>query len=186
MTPLAGPLLLAIAVAATGSECGPNNHQIGEAILIVWPVVMLLALGPQLGLLALWRKLRPAVSLDLARVWILVTIATAVAIAVIVRAEKPWRWADAALWFWGCSYGVVLLATTRIWLMANAKTALFGPHVVATGVFVPLAAALYGGIADGLGDTSWLFIFPGYGGWVTGGLCLVLLVEVLLRRRKVA
>lgn len=186
MTPLAGPLLLAIAVAATGSQCGPNNQQTGEAILIVWPVVVLLALGPQLGLLALWRKLRPAVSLDLARVWIIVMLATAVAIAVVVRAEKPWRWADAALWLWGCSYGVVLLVTTRIWLMADAKNVLLGPHVVATVVFVPLAAALYGGFADGIGDPSWLFILPGYGGWATGGLFLVLLVEVLLRRRKVA
>lgn len=184
MIPLAGPLLLAITFAA--SECGPNNHHAGEAILIVWPVVVLLALGPQLGLLALWRKLRPAIRLDLARVWIVVTLATAVAIAVTVRAEKPWRWVDAALWLWGCSYGFVLLATTRFWLMVAPKTALFGPHIVATLLFVPFAAALYGDLVSGIGEPIWLFILPGYGGWATGGLSLVLLVEVLLRRRKVA
>lgn len=183
MTPFAGPLLIAVAVAAGGGQCGPSNRDVGEAILLVWPLVALLALGPQIALLALWRKARPEVDLHLKRFFILIGAAVTVAYPTMLAAQQPWRWADAALWMFGASYGTVLLLTTRIWLSSNEKTALIGPHLVATVIFIPFAALLYTRVLHH-GELADLFILPGYGGFTTGPLFLILLIEVLVRRRR--
>lgn len=173
-----------MAVAAT-EKCGPTQRETGEAVLIVWPLVILLAALPQGALLATWKKLRPEIELPWARLGLLIGAAAIMAGFMVVNAEKPWRWATEALWLFGCSYGAVLLLATRLWLQGDRRHALVGPHLVASVVFVPYAMTLRGGLFDGARfDTEMVFIVPGYGGWVTGGIALLLGIELFVRWRK--
>lgn len=180
-------------MVAASDECGPTRQQTGEAVLLVWPAVIVLAALPQALIVWLWRRLLPAVDLAWWRVLALVALAAVVGVLTLLVGERPWRWAKEALWLFGCSYGAAVLAATRLWLWRWPRAALgplLGPQLVATAVFLPLAGLLRLGLLDSAGSglpAENLFIYPGMGGWVPGGMMLVLGIELavrLLRRKR--
>ncbi len=180
--------LLLVAMVAASEECGPTRQQTGEAVLLVWPLVIVLATLPQALVVWLWRRLKPSVDPAWWRPLALVALAAAIAVPTLLVAKHPWRWASEALWLFGCSYGAVTLAATRLWLWrwpASALGPLLGPQLVATAVFVPLAGVLRLGLFDSIElPTEGLFIYPGMGGWVPGGLAVGLGIELALRLRR--
>lgn len=179
-------LVVALASAATGTSCTPTPHQTGEAVVIVWPLVMLLACGPQIAMLALWRAVLPTIVFDLRPFAAWVGLAACVAISVAIAATRPWQWADSAAYFFGLSYAAVLLLTTRVWLRVAPKRALLVPHLVTSLVFVPYAIALYFDVTLGIPNPEGIFIVPGYGGVLAAPILLVLLVEAVVRRASVS
>lgn len=179
--------LLAMLALLGATACGPSNREAGYLVLLVWPAVVLLSLVPQRITVALWQRTRPAIDTRLGRVLGLFAIAALVASAVFVGADQE-RSADLAvlaLWLFGTSYATVVLLATRAWLChpRGATSALFGPQLATSAVYAFLAALFHAGFADGL-DKRWqdLFVYPGYQGWITGGVFVVLCAEAFARR----
>jgi len=94
-----------------------------------------------------------------------------------------------AVWLFGCSYTAVLLVATRLALWRDRRRAFTLPHVLPLVIFLVPAAALALGILP-TGNTRVddlyidLYVIPGMGGSVPGGLLAVLMTEALLRTRR--
>ena len=173
-----------MSVAALAENCGPTRQQVGEAVVIAWPLVALGVLAVQWGLLALWRKKWPAVRTPLVAPLLLVAVATSMSLGMIFHAQKPFQWADMALWLFGCSYAAVVLLATRIWLFFDVRYPLMGPQILAAVLFVLPAMIVSAIPGPNHTDLEALYIFPGMGGWVPGGLLLATFTEALLRTRR--
>ncbi len=173
-----------VSAAALTDNCGPSRQQVGEAVIIAWPLVVFGVLVVQRGLLTLWRKKWPAVRTPWVAPVLLLAVATSMSLGMIVHVDKPMQWAGMALWLFGCSYAAVVLLTTRVWLFFDVRYAFMGPQLVAALVFVlpaVLIAALPGPAHT---DLEGLYILPGMGGWVPGGLLIATYAEALIRTRR--
>lgn len=182
MIPHGAILAIAVAFAALGGNCAPTPHHTGEAVVVAWPIVMLLALGPQVVLLAIWRKARPAIDLDLRLFAAWLGLAAFVGLSVAAAADNPWKWLDSAVYLFGMSYVAVLLVATRVVVSTAPKRAVLVPHLVTSVVFVPYAIALYFDVTLGIPSPEGIFIVPGYGGLLAGPIHLALLIEAVIRR----
>ncbi len=173
-----------IGAGLLSAGCGPTHRQTGEAALIVWPIVMLLAALPQAVLINMWRWRWPTLEMH----WWHLSMSSAatglIAVPMFLAAPAPWSWTPTALWLFGVSYLTVLLVATRAWIHTGRDHACIGPHVVASVVFIPFAALLRTGVFDGVTfDSAAYFVLPGYGGWVPGAVAVVLVLECWYRRR---
>lgn len=179
--------LLAMLALLGTAACGPSNREAGYLVLLVWPAVLLLSLVPQRIVVALWHRARPAIETRLGRVLAVFVIAALVSGAVLIgkTEERSADLAVLALWLFGTSYTTVVLVATRAWLChpSGVPSALFGPQLATSAVYAVLAALFHAGFADGL-DKRWqdLFVLPGYQGWLTGAVFVLLCSEALVRR----
>lgn len=174
------------AVALLASGCAPSHRDTGEAVLIVWPLVILIAALPQFLLIRLWQWRWPDVVINRKRLLVLVGPAITLSVSMIIAAAAPWTWAPHALWLFGTSYLAVLLLVTRAWLASPLRAhSVIAPHIVTSVIFIPFAMALRAGMFETAAiDSAGVFVFPGYGGWVPGGVALLLLAERWLRRHQ--
>lgn len=174
------------AIALLASGCAPSPRETGEAVLIVWPLVILIAALPQFLLIRLWQWRWPGVVIDWKRLLVLVGPAVTISVSMIIAATAPWTWAPHALWLFGTSYLAALLLVTRAWLASPWRAhSVIAPHLVTSAIFIPCAMALRAGMFETAAiDWAGFFIFPGYGGWVPGGVALLLLAERWLGRRQ--
>lgn len=182
MTALRLPLLCAAAVQPI--HCGPSPQEVGQQVLIVAPLVFLLSLGVQWLLLRVWQRRWP----DLVMRWRRnLSVAAALLVPAGVSLVFAQRTSDLvlAVWLFGCSYGAVLLLATRFMISVDRRRAFSLPHLLPIALFIVPAAVLALGLGDALGKTAeTLFIFPGMGGWATGGLFVILIIEAWLRTRR--
>jgi hypothetical protein len=169
---------------ATG--CGPSPAQVGGAVLIAAPLVVLLTSGLQWLLLRLWNDARAGIELRLGRNLLLSATLLLPALAALTI-PRAFEWSALGLWLFGTSYAGVVLLTTRLWLLGSWwPRALFGPHLLALPVFLLPAMALALELA-GQGfqhQAESLWIFPGWGGMIAGPLYLLLVGEAFWRRRR--
>jgi hypothetical protein len=180
-------LPLLCAAGSSLMDCGPTAQQVGEQVLIVAPLVFLLSLAVQWSLLKLWQKLRPDVALRWRRNLIVAGVLLVPAVASFVLGDRT-RELSLALWLFGCSYTAVLLVATRFLLWWDRPRAFTLSHLLPMLMFVVPAGVLALGLVDRVGrmNAEDVFALPGFGGFVTGGLYLALIVEALIRRRRLA
>jgi hypothetical protein len=178
------PAVLLVALCSSGAHCGPTPEESGQTVLLVAPFVVLCAMAVQWLILALWRSVRPALLLDWRKNLALVGgLAFPAAWALLVN-ERPFDFAGIAFWLFGCSYVTAMLLATRIWLLVHdTRRVFFVTHVILCVIFLVPAfvLALFGGRPlQNAAEAMW--IFPGFGGWISGPLFLVLLLEIVIRR----
>jgi hypothetical protein len=178
------PSVLLVALASSGAHCGPTPEESGQTVLLIAPFVVLCAMGLQWLLLALWRSTRPALLLDWRKnIGLVGGLAFPAAWALLVN-PRPLEFAGIAFWLFGCSYVTAMLVATRIWLLVHdTRRLFFVTHVILCVIFLTPAVlvAIFGGrTLQNVGEAMW--IFPGFGGWVSGPLFLVLVIEAMIRR----
>jgi hypothetical protein len=181
-------LLLPIATVALlfARNCSPDNQDIGEATLFVWPIVALFALVVQRILLGLWQPLEPKLQLDARPV--LIGIGVAVIAPVLVGATAKgnrWElWAFFMGWMFGATYTSAVLIATRVFLLLEPRWAEWGAHAVASLAFIPLAIVLTLERWPGAPSCLPYFLYLGYGGIATSCIFAVVIVEVVIRRAR--
>jgi hypothetical protein len=176
--------LLALALVA---GCGPSTREASIATLIVAGAVVVLA-NAVVGLLwLLWRRVRPelrfrwhpfaTVGLALSGLGLLAdSLATNAAVS---------EWLLLALWLVGTSYLTLFLLVWRI--RVPAPGGLAWAHTIAgTVLFLPALPFAFAGPTHGQLFDVLLFLWtiPGYGGFVSGPLFALLLIEALVRWNK--
>jgi hypothetical protein len=186
MTPAIPAVLIGL-VACSMQQCGPTPKESGDAILMVLPLVVASAMAVQWLLLRLWRPAKGSIALDWGRGLILCGLLLFPSAYAFLTDTRPSEWFVMAYWLFGTSYLAVLLFVTRVWLFfGDARLVFFAPHLALSAIFalpaLPLALGLGGKPWQDVAEAMW--IFPGFGGWVPGGLFLVLLVEALWRRSR--
>ncbi len=175
------PLVLA---AATGMQCGPTPQQIGEQVLLVAPLVFVLSLGVQWILLRMWQRRRPDVAISWRRNLLVAGALLVPAGLALAFGDRREDWL-LAVWGFGSSYGAVLLIATRVFLSIDRPRAFQRSHLVPMVIFlVPAAALALGAGAPLSTHAEELFLWPGFLGWITGGLWLGLMVEAWLAGRR--
>lgn len=177
-------LLLLAATLSFASNCKPENKDLGEPVLFVWPFVALFAFLVQRFVLTLWKPLLPKLRLDARAVLIGigVTLAAPISIAALAKSDNWCLWAIVMAWMFGASYTSVLLVLTRILLFFDERAAELGAHILTSCAFIPPAIMLT--------FDRWPASFPalvyfwvvGYGGLATSGVLTVLVLEVTIRR----
>ncbi len=173
-----------VAVIALTAGCAPSHRETGEAVVIVWPAVLLLASLPQAVLIRLWRTHWPTLAVPTRALVAAVALASVAAIAMIAGVRAPWEWAPHALWLFGTSYLAVLLVLTRIVIATSWRAhAVIAAHAATSAIFIPFALALRAGYFDTAAiDSAAFYVMPGYGGWVPAAIALVLWIEWRVRR----
>jgi hypothetical protein len=183
--PVRAAALLLVLALATG--CGPSTREASIAVLIAAGAIVVLA-NAIVGLLwLLWRRVRPelrfrwqpfaTVGLVLSGLGLLAdSLATSAAVS---------EWLAIALWAAGTSYLTLFLLVWRIRLPAPAGLA-WAHAIASTVLFLPALPFAFAGSNDGeLADALlFLWIIPGYGGFVSGPLFGLLLIEALVRWGK--
>lgn len=196
------PLLLA-------AGCGPSEEETARAVLLVSPVPLLVALLALWLLARAWRQLDERVE----HAWrpglvglALVTLLAPLALVSVPydppgglfasTTSGPWgvvEWAPHALWFHGTSYLSLVLVTWRVWLRVRPRTAstwAFLPPLVVSLAPVPqLAGGGWNPPWPHVSSHVWaevgisLWIYPGWAGAITTPLLLLLVIELVVRRR---
>lgn len=178
----AAPLLMA-------QHCGPTAGEVGGGVLTAAPVVFVLTAGFLLLLVRLWRPLeRLAVPWRAWGIHLAVLLPLAVT-AMVLPTSEPWELVGAAIVAFGTSYLAVTLLVWRGWLRwgADHSMAASAAPLTASIIFLPPALLLALGTVDGrdaVNAAVAFYVFPGYAGAVPGVLLLLLLTEVLWRRRR--
>jgi hypothetical protein len=186
-------LALALTLGLTG--CGPSDEEVARGVLFVTPVPFVVGVGLLLGLVKLWRRLRPELAFELRpplfALGFLVCVSGLSLFAVPVErttpappAEKIVDLAGIVLALYGCSFLTIHLAVWRVWFALRPRTAF------AWSWTVPVAVGLLPGapLVLGLTTTLWnpavaVWIYAGCAGIVTGIVAVLLFAEVLVRRR---
>jgi hypothetical protein len=173
-------------VTSALDHCGPTHTEVGEVVLVAWPVVMLVGIAVQMPILLLWRRHYRELKTPWPHMVASFAVAVSLALGVIVNRDSHGYapWLGIALVAFGTSYLAFLLLATRIWLAFDRKMPQLGAHLVAIAVQIVPAMLLAAGLwPDERPDPTGLFILPGYFGVVPGGLFVGFLVEAWLRNR---
>lgn len=178
------PLLVALALA-TG--CGPTTREASIAALVVAGAIVVLANALVWPLWRLWRRVRP--ELDF-RWRPSVAIGLGLSALGLLAAALPYegrmaQWLGIGLWLAGTSYMTLFLLVWRI--RVPAPNGLAWAHAIAGAlVFLPAVPLAFVGSTQGELHDALMFVWvlPGYGGWVSGPLYVLLLIEALVRWRR--
>lgn len=199
------PAAVLLALIALGlSGCGPTDEEVGRAILLTAVVPHALGMALMFVFHALWRPLKPdaVISLKPLLVALGVLVVAAGLSLVGVTEQGPdhpdssgvegvvWL-ATIALAAFGTSYLALWLVVWRIWLAKSPRTAF-------TWSFLPVLAILIWPcpiMATGVTESSdawhvlmtpnyYLWYYSGYGGLVASPVIISLLIEGLIRRRR--
>lgn len=179
-----GGLLAAAFLALCG--CGPTAREAGTAVLCAAPLALIGGLLLLSLLLRLWRRRYPELSLRLLpNLCLLVALAN----GAVARAWFDWKsteWTWVALWWFGTSFAAVLLLVWRIWFRIEPRGSFTWSALPAMLLFVAPAIYLAFEGSTASGPPDWivdLWVWPGYLGYVPGGMFLILLIEAAIRGR---
>lgn len=192
-------LAAAAATASTQSfDCGPNPHEIGQIVLMTTPAIYVLGVAIVTLLLHLWRAEAPV--WPPRWTWLAALGALHCALAARFWPSPPtnppptgWR-IDAGtlligVWLYGTSYATVMLVAMRVAIRAAPRVASLWPHVGQIVGF-SLPAVL---LASDQLENTWFwerrhaehwFTTLGLTGWVSGPILVLLVAEILIRRRR--
>ncbi|MBI3074496.1 MAG: hypothetical protein HYY84_20480 [Deltaproteobacteria bacterium] len=187
----AAPVLIGFAslLIGGGVQCGPTGPQAAYAVLAAAPVVFAAGLALTRLVQWLWQRLDPTLSFRLRPHASLFVALLLVAVLTAIKGDRVSRWFGMAFWLYGTSYLSLLLVTLRIWWWRSRPRDLTWapvvPLVLTLSPTVPLAFET--GARSVVEEIAFLiWVFPGYGGIVTGGVLLVLAVEFAIRRGRIA
>jgi hypothetical protein len=182
--------LAAFAAVAPNAKRGPSSAKVGTAIVVALPFVALAMLGVQVAFVWLWRRFWPTLGVSwIDAAWLVGGLGLVAAACALLSPAKL-EWAPVAFWLMGCSYAAIALVVMRIMFALDA-----GPRLVVIAQAVPALLYLVPSVPLVLVSARhapWedavigMCIFPGMGGWVPGGIALVLLSEALIRGGRAA
>jgi hypothetical protein len=190
------PVAVLLVTATHSPRCGPTEEELGRAVMVSAPGVLLAAFGMMALLVWLWRKLEPEFSMKPVPILAATGAAALGAVLALIgmRGEATGtptgvggvvEWVPMALWAVGATYLLLLLITWRIWLLASPRHAFtwsFLPPLILVFLPAPLMALGWTDNWDEFCSMAW--VFPGYLGAVTGPLLLLAIVEVVIRRKR--
>lgn len=182
--PRAALLLVALVLA---SACGPKTREASIAVLVAAGGIVVLA-NALVGLLwLLWRRVRAGLGFRW-RPFVVIGLALSgvgLVAEVVPSGGSMGEWLVIALWAVGTSYLTFFLLVWRVRL--SAPHGLAWAHAIAgTLMFAPaLPLAFVGASQEPLPDALMvLWVLPGYAGFVSGPLFVLLLIEALVRWRS--
>ncbi|MBN1335387.1 MAG: hypothetical protein JXB39_05455 [Deltaproteobacteria bacterium] len=168
-------------------ECGPTPEEAGTAALIaILPVLLVEALA-LVGLLALWRRVRPGPVFRVPwRAWALLLAAHLLAFLSALPAgalEGGWAYAGLAVQAVGSTHAAVLLVAWRIALAVRpARAAVAAPVAASLLVLFPALLMVWGLLGEAAsGRVIDLWWDVGASGWTPAVLVGILLAEVGIR-----
>lgn len=166
--------------------CGPTEEEAGTWVLCASPMALLAGLLLLAALYRLWRRRYPEVAFRrLPSFLMLVPLVNGAAGKVLFQ----WKLADGtflALAAFGTSYLAILFLIWRIWFAFDERRAFTWATLPAMALCVAPAIwfAYEGSTTQEAPD--WVLAYwtwPGFMGWVPGGMFLLLLVEAAIRGR---
>jgi hypothetical protein len=184
ITPVPRLRAVSLLVLALASGCaGPDIREASVAILLMMGPIVLLTHALAWPLSRLWRSVRPeldfrwrpfvvvGLALSLLGVFTMVVLDVGISAELLVL----------ALWIVGASYLTLFLLIWRLRL--SSTKGLVRAHAIASTVmFLPaLLVALVGPDDRAVEPLFYLVVLPGFGGFVSGLLYAIFLVEALSR-----
>lgn len=178
-----------VVVALCGlAGCGPTRVEAAQLVLFSALPVTLVGLGLQTLYGQLWARVRPVTRLDRRGVRDALIAAGLLTLVPLTRLHSGVldELADLltiAIWAVGCSYLSILAVILRVGVALDRPG--FTRRAPLLAWIVPAAPALVfalvGSITDKLGFEEVLYLGPGYAGWITGPVVVVLVAEPLIR-----
>jgi hypothetical protein len=166
--------------------CEPTEVEAGQAIILVALPITLIGMLLHTALTGLWHKLDASIQIEWRTSWkmlgLLAVLCVAVFVSGLTRGTDDWL--GFAFWFVGMSYLSLYLIALRLGVTRSLRRVL--PWAVSIPWLVLLSPAIYCA-ALGSADApvaEWLqalWIFPGFGGYIAGGLMLIFVIEVVAR-----
>lgn len=181
---------------------GPSDKEVGQAVLLVTPTVFLISLGFQYLFFRLWKLIYPQLTLAWLPNFIFYLFLLIVA-GLLGNGNPFWFLGDdqglagLVLLIFGPSFLTILFIVMRVWLSVNPSRVFTWVTILVMSFYLLLALPLATGLAEGSSFSEmvirfWMFpgTFPfggndfGWPGVPTALVFLILLVEVLIRIRR--
>lgn len=180
----AGSAVLVVLLGALASDCNPDNGDLGESVLFVWPFAVLLGLGFQRVVLAFWQRLRPTLDVGLRHslYFFAATFVSPFVVATMSNGRRWQLWAFLMIFMFGASYATVAMLAMRVWMFASDKHVLLAGQIITSLVFIPVAIVVSLDLWPTAPKLLEFFWVPGWGSLVTSGVLVALLAEVTIRR----
>lgn len=172
--------ILLLVLPALG--CGPTPREAGTTVALLGTFVFAASTALLHTLQLIWRRFAP-VRPPTHRWFIAVAVHVAFGVLglLVGTAGAAVEWFGIGFWALGTSHLAVSLVVWRIWVWLAPNSALEGAPIVASILLLPLALPMAAGWVPAEGPIIWLWVMPGYAGWVPGILFAVLLVEAFVR-----
>jgi hypothetical protein len=167
--------LVVVALACAG--CGPSDRQVGGAMLIAAPFVLLALYLVQAGLLQLWRRIQGGLELQTGPVAGASLVVVLLAALTLAAVDGAYSYAGLAFMVWGTSALTMFGLFFRLGVaLRMARTPTWAPILgVLPGVFLACTLVFL------LGKLFLAVVFaPGYMGAVAAPFILVLFIEAML------
>lgn len=181
--------IITLGAALLLGGCGPTEMEAGQAVLMTAPVATLIGALFASGFATLWQPLAPGVRFDVRPSAGLIGLQLLVCLGIPFTGAAEADWLVAGLWFAGTSYLTLQCICLRLALISGLRrhyTRLsLAPWLLLYGQALWLGY-LGSNTAEAEGIAVVLWILPGYLGLVTGPLLVILLVEVTIRRKRLA
>jgi hypothetical protein len=178
---LIAALLLLCAICGS---CGPSPAEEGGAVLLASPLVFLVGLAVLRLFLFLWRPL-----LGEARMrWrpLAVTFAALLGLAALGGAATGsggYDWMGTAFLAFGASYLSIVLILFRVLVHSSPANAFTWPPIVVMAVMLlPAPWLALGGGAEAADLISMVWVFPGFFGYATLPIAVLMMIELIVRR----
>ncbi|HOX43391.1 MAG TPA: hypothetical protein PK668_07330 [Myxococcota bacterium] len=190
-------LLLLLATEAT--RCGPDDGEAAGAVFLAAPLFIAVGMGLLQLLRLLWRPARPGLRFGVAPSHVALGVCLLLGIAGValstmrhtdpggaVSTQLDFDLVLIAILMVGPSYLSLLLVTWRVWLWRRPETAFTWSCLPPLLVLLLPALPMLSGLTEGwLDPAMWLWMVPGVYGLPTLAILVGLVVEALVRRRRV-
>jgi hypothetical protein len=165
--------------------CGPTERECGQSILLMAPLIMIVGGGMAALFRFLWKPMVPSLPLSFAQCRNAVLLMTLPCLPLAFGPSFNSEWLGMTLLAVGTSYLSFLLIAVRLCLLRRCQ-ALWARVIYAPWLLLYPSALYFAYFGSTSAEPSdfhmQLWLFPGYFGLITGGLFVVLLLEVLTRR----
>jgi len=174
-------LVTLVALATLLSGCGPTPTESAQVVLVGLPL-MLVGNALLIAVLRLlWRNVRTLPAIDWRRTTGLFGAALATALVTAIVVENPFEWLGLALVFVAPTGVTVALVAWRVQVFGG-DGGLFTPLAVMTGFVLAPAAMMLAEVKLLTQIAVFIWVLPGYFGFVAGLVFVLMVVEAVVRR----
>lgn len=169
--------------------CEATGMEYGQGILLAAPLITLAGALLSAGYAKLWQPLAETLRFSWRPTLMVLVVFTALCVGIVFFPPGSGEWIGEALWFVGASYLTLQLLVLRIAvrqgsrknysLASLAPWSLLYPPALIFGYWGPATSEV--GAFPGL-----VWVLPGYAGLVLVPVLCALLIEVLVRRKRLA
>lgn len=174
-------------VALLCCGCGPTEMESGQAVLLAAPFITLVGALLAAGFAKLWRPLIDGLSFRWRTTTIALCVQSLLCLGIMFFPPGSGEWVGFAMVFVGASYLTVQLVAMRIALSEKLRRHYSVISLAPWILFYPpaLVLAYVGSPSTELqAFPGLLWTLPGYGGLVLAPVFVILLIEILVRRKK--